>query len=111
KVSWTSRFASQAELARRVSIVGALRGYAPPCARSQCLSAPALVAGLRPASGAGAIRLGPTRGRLRLRSGRRVFCVTCEGSPVADEAIISLKGVTKSFGSHTVLQDITFDVP
>jgi len=34
-----------------------------------------------------------------------------EGSALADEAIISLKGVTKSFGSHTVLQDITFDVP
>jgi phospholipid/cholesterol/gamma-HCH transport system ATP-binding protein len=30
---------------------------------------------------------------------------------VAEEAIISLRGVTKSFGSHTVLQDITFDVP
>ena len=28
-----------------------------------------------------------------------------------DEAIISLRGVTKSFGSHTVLQDISFDVP
>jgi phospholipid/cholesterol/gamma-HCH transport system ATP-binding protein len=27
------------------------------------------------------------------------------------EAIISLRGVTKSFGSHTVLKDITFDVP
>src|SRR3982750_1681865 len=27
------------------------------------------------------------------------------------EPIISMKGVTKSFGSHTVLQDITFDVP
>ena len=27
------------------------------------------------------------------------------------EAIISLKGVTKRFGSHTVLEDITFDVP
>jgi phospholipid/cholesterol/gamma-HCH transport system ATP-binding protein len=27
------------------------------------------------------------------------------------EAIISLRDVTKSFGSHTVLQDITFDVP
>jgi phospholipid/cholesterol/gamma-HCH transport system ATP-binding protein len=27
------------------------------------------------------------------------------------EPIISLQGVTKSFGSHTVLQDITFDVP
>src|SRR5207302_8030042 len=34
-----------------------------------------------------------------------------EGSALADEAIISLRGVTKSFGSHTVLQDITFDVP
>ncbi|HVE95159.1 MAG TPA: ABC transporter ATP-binding protein [Acidimicrobiales bacterium] len=28
-----------------------------------------------------------------------------------DEAIISLRGVTKSFGPHTVLEDITFDVP
>jgi phospholipid/cholesterol/gamma-HCH transport system ATP-binding protein len=33
--------------------------------------------------------------------------------PVADasEAVISLQGVTKRFGSHTVLEDITFDVP
>jgi phospholipid/cholesterol/gamma-HCH transport system ATP-binding protein len=30
--------------------------------------------------------------------------------PVTD-AIISIQGVTKRFGSHTVLQDITFDVP
>ncbi|HWC40091.1 MAG TPA: ATP-binding cassette domain-containing protein [Acidimicrobiales bacterium] len=30
---------------------------------------------------------------------------------MADEAVISLRGVTKSFGSHTVLQDISFDVP
>ena len=29
----------------------------------------------------------------------------------AQEAIISLQGVTKRFGSHTVLEDITFDVP
>ena len=27
------------------------------------------------------------------------------------EAIISLRAVTKSFGSHTVLKDVTFDVP
>src|SRR6266480_3164288 len=27
------------------------------------------------------------------------------------EPIISLRGVTKSFGSHTVLEDITFDIP
>lgn len=27
------------------------------------------------------------------------------------EPIISLRGVTKSFDSHTVLEDITFDVP
>jgi phospholipid/cholesterol/gamma-HCH transport system ATP-binding protein len=34
------------------------------------------------------------------------------GGPLnAPEAIISLRGVTKSFGSHTVLQDISFDVP
>ena len=30
--------------------------------------------------------------------------------PVPD-AVISLRGVTKRFGSHTVLKDITFDVP
>jgi phospholipid/cholesterol/gamma-HCH transport system ATP-binding protein len=30
---------------------------------------------------------------------------------VAEQAIISLRGVTKRFGSHTVLEDITFDVP
>ena len=37
------------------------------------------------------------------------------GAPSADgapsEAVISLQGVTKRFGSHTVLEDITFDVP
>src|SRR5881227_163023 len=33
------------------------------------------------------------------------------GDGVPDEAIISLRGVSKSFGSHTVLSDITFDVP
>jgi phospholipid/cholesterol/gamma-HCH transport system ATP-binding protein len=30
--------------------------------------------------------------------------------PVSD-AIISIKGLTKSFGSHTVLEDMTFDIP
>jgi phospholipid/cholesterol/gamma-HCH transport system ATP-binding protein len=35
-----------------------------------------------------------------------------ESSPESSpEAIISLRGVTKRFGSHTVLEDITFDVP
>src|SRR5579884_3985949 len=29
----------------------------------------------------------------------------------SDDAIISIRGVTKSFGSHTVLRDVTFDVP
>jgi phospholipid/cholesterol/gamma-HCH transport system ATP-binding protein len=29
----------------------------------------------------------------------------------SDDAIISIREVTKSFGSHTVLQDVTFDVP
>jgi phospholipid/cholesterol/gamma-HCH transport system ATP-binding protein len=28
-----------------------------------------------------------------------------------DDPVISLRGVTKSFGSHTVLKDISFDVP
>jgi phospholipid/cholesterol/gamma-HCH transport system ATP-binding protein len=31
--------------------------------------------------------------------------------PKAPEAVISLRGVTKSFGSHTVLSDVSFDVP
>ena len=30
---------------------------------------------------------------------------------MAEEAIISLRNVTKSFGAHTVLENITFDVP
>jgi phospholipid/cholesterol/gamma-HCH transport system ATP-binding protein len=34
-----------------------------------------------------------------------------ERAAAAEAAIISLRGVTKSFGSHTVLQDISFDVP
>jgi phospholipid/cholesterol/gamma-HCH transport system ATP-binding protein len=33
-----------------------------------------------------------------------------KGGPALD-AIISLRGVTKRFGSHTVLEDITFDLP
>jgi phospholipid/cholesterol/gamma-HCH transport system ATP-binding protein len=37
--------------------------------------------------------------------------VPTKRSEGADEAIISLRGVTKSFGSHTVLKDISFDVP
>src|SRR3984885_3734713 len=31
-------------------------------------------------------------------------------APLSD-AVISIQGITKKFGSHTVLQDITFDVP
>jgi len=37
-----------------------------------------------------------------------------KGPPVADqasEAIISIKDLTKSFGSHTVLEDMSFDIP
>jgi phospholipid/cholesterol/gamma-HCH transport system ATP-binding protein len=37
--------------------------------------------------------------------------VHMEGAAPVDEPIISLRGVTKRFGSHTVLEDITFDVP
>src|SRR5574340_882359 len=29
----------------------------------------------------------------------------------SSDAIISIRGVTKSFGSHTVLREVTFDVP
>ncbi len=31
--------------------------------------------------------------------------------PPGGEAVIALRGVTKRFGSHTVLKDLTFDVP
>jgi len=34
----------------------------------------------------------------------------CAPAPAPD-AVISIQGVTKRFGAHTVLQDITFDVP
>ena len=34
-----------------------------------------------------------------------------ESSVPAADAVISIQGVTKRFGSHTVLQDVTFDVP
>ena len=33
------------------------------------------------------------------------------GPASSSDAAISIQNVTKSFGSHTVLQDITFDVP
>ena len=32
-------------------------------------------------------------------------------SPPTDGAVICLRGVTKRFGSHTVLKDLTFDIP
>src|SRR5579864_6176950 len=31
--------------------------------------------------------------------------------PTTDDVVVSIQGVTKRFGGHTVLQDITFDVP
>jgi phospholipid/cholesterol/gamma-HCH transport system ATP-binding protein len=34
-----------------------------------------------------------------------------EGVALALDAVISLRDVTKSFGTHTVLKDITFDIP
>jgi phospholipid/cholesterol/gamma-HCH transport system ATP-binding protein len=37
--------------------------------------------------------------------------VPVEPRAVASDAVISIQGITKSFGRHTVLQDITFDVP
>jgi len=36
---------------------------------------------------------------------------TARHPAVNPDAIISIRGVTKSFGSHTVLRDVTFDVP
>src|SRR5581483_5659521 len=39
------------------------------------------------------------------------WSIVTNGSAADTEAIISLRGVTKSFGSHTVLQDISFDIP
>jgi len=35
----------------------------------------------------------------------------CRSEPSETDAIISLRGVTKRFGSHTVLADISFDIP
>jgi phospholipid/cholesterol/gamma-HCH transport system ATP-binding protein len=38
--------------------------------------------------------------------------LTLEEAPSAGlDAVISLRGVTKRFGSHTVLKDLTFDIP
>jgi phospholipid/cholesterol/gamma-HCH transport system ATP-binding protein len=42
---------------------------------------------------------------------RRPQHTTYEGAPGPVEPIIQLRGVTKSFGSHTVLEDISFDIP
>ena len=52
-------------------------------------------------------------GRDKAPKGDRVPATAAapSGEPAALEAIISLQGVTKRFGSHTVLEDITFDVP
>jgi phospholipid/cholesterol/gamma-HCH transport system ATP-binding protein len=37
--------------------------------------------------------------------------VPSEHSTPSSDAIISIQGITKRFGTHTVLQDVTFDVP
>jgi phospholipid/cholesterol/gamma-HCH transport system ATP-binding protein len=37
--------------------------------------------------------------------------LTLPQTPVTPEAVISIQGITKRFGNHTVLEDITFDVP
>jgi phospholipid/cholesterol/gamma-HCH transport system ATP-binding protein len=37
--------------------------------------------------------------------------VANEAGPPSDDAIISIRKLTKSFGSHQVLKDITFDIP
>jgi phospholipid/cholesterol/gamma-HCH transport system ATP-binding protein len=45
------------------------------------------------------------------------LAVTTSGTPITEasaaipDPVISLDGVTKRFGSHTVLKDITFDIP
>jgi phospholipid/cholesterol/gamma-HCH transport system ATP-binding protein len=46
----------------------------------------------------------PSAEAIRVHEGRA-------GENQPPEAIISLRGVTKAFGSHTVLEDISFDVP
>jgi phospholipid/cholesterol/gamma-HCH transport system ATP-binding protein len=40
----------------------------------------------------------------------KVSAAPVSAAPVSD-AIVAIQGITKSFGSHTVLQDITFEVP
>jgi phospholipid/cholesterol/gamma-HCH transport system ATP-binding protein len=42
---------------------------------------------------------------------RQALSVPLEPVRPASEAVISIQGVTKRFGSHTVLEDITFDIP
>jgi phospholipid/cholesterol/gamma-HCH transport system ATP-binding protein len=37
--------------------------------------------------------------------------LTLPQTPADPEAVISIQGITKRFGNHTVLEDITFDVP
>ena len=57
---------------------------------------------------------GPSADRARFVCGAPVTpCrrhATGRGCSALD-AVISLRGVTKSFGTHTVLKDITFDIP
>jgi phospholipid/cholesterol/gamma-HCH transport system ATP-binding protein len=57
---------------------------------------------------------GARRRRTRGTSATAPAAPTAASAPAVPEpveSIISLRGVTKRFGSHTVLEDITFDVP
>ena len=49
------------------------------------------------------------RSQGRRRRTKHQAVITEGGNPL--DAVISLRGVTKSFGSHTVLKDISFDIP
>lgn len=41
----------------------------------------------------------------------QALSVPLEPVPPASDAVISIQGITKRFGNHTVLEDITFDIP
>jgi phospholipid/cholesterol/gamma-HCH transport system ATP-binding protein len=54
---------------------------------------------------------GTWEGEVTLTMEEKVTSAPAERGPAISDAVISIQGITKRFGSHTVLQDITFDVP
>jgi phospholipid/cholesterol/gamma-HCH transport system ATP-binding protein len=53
----------------------------------------------------------PVEETMTMTMEEKVSPVVAERSATMSDAVISIQGITKSFGSHTVLQDVSFDVP